>query len=139
MASTSTRRPCPAAARTTGRELHPMTLLALMREERPDVVLLDLIMPGLDGFQVLREKALDPTLRDIPAIIVSSRDPAGEPIVSDMLAATRSGGLSVSDLLAGIQALAAVLSPEGERGIRRAERTDGAKGTGGTEETRCGA
>ncbi|MGQ9683391.1 MAG: ATP-binding protein [Anaerolineae bacterium] len=86
--------------------------LALMREERPDVVLLDLIMPGLDGFQVLREKALDPTLRDIPAIIVSSRDPAGEPIVSDMLAATRTGGLSVSDLLAGIQALAAVLSPE---------------------------
>jgi CheY-like chemotaxis protein/anti-sigma regulatory factor (Ser/Thr protein kinase) len=85
--------------------------LSLLRERRPDVVLLDLIMPGMDGFQVLQEKSQDPAIRDIPVVVVSSRDPSGEPIVSDVLTVTRSGGLSVRDLLACIQALSEALSP----------------------------
>ena len=48
-------------------------------------MLLDLIMPGMDGFQVLQQKSRDPSIRDIPVIIVSSRDPSNEPIVSDSL------------------------------------------------------
>jgi len=74
-------------------------------------VLLDLIMPGMDGFQVLQEKSQDPAIRDIPVVVVSSRDPSGEPIVSDVLTVTRSGGLSVRDLLACIQAVSEALSP----------------------------
>ena len=84
--------------------------LALMRERRPDVVLLDLIMPGVDGFQVLRCKAGDPDLQPIPVIALSSRDPAGEPIVSDRLTVTRSGGLSARDLLVCIRAISEILS-----------------------------
>jgi signal transduction histidine kinase/CheY-like chemotaxis protein len=87
--------------------------LALMRQRRPDVVLLDLIMPGLDGFQVLRQKTQDPAVRDIPVVVISSRDPAGEPIVSDQLTVTRSGGLSARDLLACIRALSEILSASG--------------------------
>ena len=85
--------------------------LSLLRERRPDVVLLDLIMPGMHGFQVLQEKSQDPAIRDIPVVVVSSRDPSGEPIVSDVLTVTRSGGLSVRDLLACIQAVSEALSP----------------------------
>jgi signal transduction histidine kinase/CheY-like chemotaxis protein len=85
--------------------------LSLLRERRPDVVLLDLIMPGMDGFQVLQEKSQDSAIRDIPVVVVSSRDPSGEPIVSDVLTVTRSGGLSVRDLLACIQAVSEALSP----------------------------
>ena len=84
--------------------------LGLLRERRPDVMLLDLIMPGVNGFQVLHEKSQDPAIRDIPVIVVSSRDPTGEPIISNTLTVTRSSGLSMRDLVACIQALSAVLS-----------------------------
>lgn len=85
--------------------------LDLLREHRPDVVLLDLIMPGIDGFQVLREKRKDPSIRDIPVIVISSRDPSGEPIVSDGMRIVRGKGLSVRDLLACIKAVSEVMSP----------------------------
>jgi CheY-like chemotaxis protein len=85
--------------------------LDLLRKRQPDVMLLDLIMPGIDGLQVLEEKSQDPSIREIPVIVVSSRDPAGEAIVSDRLTVTRSGGLSVRRLLAGIQAVSQVMSP----------------------------
>ncbi len=85
--------------------------LNLLREEKPDVMLLDLIMPGMDGFQVLREKAQDPDVREIPVIVLSSRDPGGEPILGDTLSVTRSGGLSARELLVCIGAVSEILSP----------------------------
>lgn len=50
--------------------------LDLMRGEHPDVVVLDLMMPILSGWDVLRERAHDASIRKIPVIIVSAnRDP----------------------------------------------------------------
>ena len=50
--------------------------LDLMRSERPDVVVLDLMMPILSGWDVLRERQDDPGLRGIPVILISAnRDP----------------------------------------------------------------
>lgn len=50
--------------------------LDLMRAEHPDVVVLDLMMPVLSGWDVLRERADDAALRSIPVIVVSAnRDP----------------------------------------------------------------
>jgi len=95
--------------------------LSLLRERRPDVMLLDLLMPGMDGFQVLAEKNQDPALRDIPVVVISARDPMGEPIVSNALMATRHGGLSVREVVACIQAISEILSPPsgpGDRGPR---------------------
>lgn len=47
-----------------------------MRSAHPDVVLLDLMMPVVSGWDVLRERADDPALRAIPVIVVSAnRDP----------------------------------------------------------------
>jgi len=48
------------------------TGLAKMRGERPDIVLLDVRMPGMDGFQVCREAKADPKLKDIPLIFVTT-------------------------------------------------------------------
>ena len=45
-----------------------------LKEQSCDVVLLDLIMPGKDGFQVLREMKADVDLRDIPVIVISAVD-----------------------------------------------------------------
>ena len=50
--------------------------LDLMRGEHPDVVVLDLMMPILSGWDVLRERAHDASIRKIPIILVSAnRDP----------------------------------------------------------------
>lgn len=50
--------------------------LDVMRGSHPDVVVLDLMMPILSGWDVLRERADDPELRNIPVIIISAnRDP----------------------------------------------------------------
>jgi CheY-like chemotaxis protein/anti-sigma regulatory factor (Ser/Thr protein kinase) len=85
--------------------------LDLLRERRPDVMLLDLFMPGMDGFQVLRAKGADLSTRDIPVVIISARDPGGAPVVSSSLTVTRSGGLSADDLLSCIEAVSEVLAP----------------------------
>ena len=85
--------------------------LEVMRQRQPDVVLLDLVMPGTSGFDVLREKAKDPAIRAIPAIAVSALDPQGEAIVTSALTVTRGGGLSVRDLLTCIEALSQILVP----------------------------
>jgi len=44
------------------------------RLERPDVVCLDLVMPGIDGFEVLRRLKEDPATKSIPVVIVTSKD-----------------------------------------------------------------
>ena len=50
--------------------------LDLMRTEHPDVVVLDLMMPILSGWDVLKERVNDPQLMRIPVIIVSAnKDP----------------------------------------------------------------
>lgn len=45
--------------------------LDLVEQERPDVVLLDIAMPGMDGFQVLRELR---AFSDVPVIMLTARD-----------------------------------------------------------------
>ncbi len=45
--------------------------LRLAREHRPDLITLDLLMPGFDGWEVLRRLRRDEVLRDLPVIIVS--------------------------------------------------------------------
>lgn len=43
-----------------------------MQQFKPNIVLLDLIMPNKDGFEVLAFRATDPTLKLIPVIVFSS-------------------------------------------------------------------
>lgn len=48
--------------------------LDMLKVQPFDVVLLDIIMPGLDGYQVLERVKGDPKLRDIPIIVISALD-----------------------------------------------------------------
>jgi class 3 adenylate cyclase len=47
--------------------------LAKAREIRPDLVLLDIMMPKLDGIETVREMKRDPALRSIPVILVTAK------------------------------------------------------------------
>jgi CheY-like chemotaxis protein len=46
--------------------------LERLRERRPDLVLLDFMMPVMDGSVMLGTMRADPALRDIPAVVMSS-------------------------------------------------------------------
>jgi DNA-binding response OmpR family regulator len=45
---------------------------AMVKEEKPDLVLLDLILPGIDGFEVLERTKNNPEVSAIPVIILSN-------------------------------------------------------------------
>ena len=47
--------------------------LKLVRSVRPDVVLLDLMLPGLDGLEVCRRLQSEPATRSIPIVMVTAR------------------------------------------------------------------
>ena len=87
--------------------------LQLLQERKPDVMILDLFMPGMDGFQVLQTKRQDPDIRDIPVVVVSAQDPVGQPIVSRGLNIMRGEGLSISDLVDCIHGVSQILSLSG--------------------------
>ena len=48
--------------------------LAVARQKLPDLIVSDLMMPGLDGYGLVEELKLDPRTRDIPVVIVSAKD-----------------------------------------------------------------
>ena len=45
-----------------------------IRADRPELILMDVVMPGANGFQVTRSIARDPELSSVPVIICSSKN-----------------------------------------------------------------
>jgi DNA-binding response OmpR family regulator len=59
--------------------------LAQVRAERPDMILLDFVMPRMNGYQFCRELNADAKLRDIPVVLMSAKgDQVGERFVKVM-------------------------------------------------------
>lgn len=93
--------------------------LAAVRRRRPDVVILDLMLPGLDGLDVCRFLRGDPTTRDVPIIMVTARS-----VESDRIAGLEIGAddyvskpFSPKELVARVGALLrrAGLGPAGSQ------------------------
>jgi CheY-like chemotaxis protein len=59
--------------------------LEAVRAQRPDMILLDFVMPRMNGYQFCRELVADPALRDIPVVLMSAKgDQVGERFVKVM-------------------------------------------------------
>ena len=81
--------------------------LARIRTDQPELILMDVVMPGANGFQVTRSIARDPALQHVPVIICSSKNQE-----TDRIWGLRQGAkdylvkpVSAADLLAKIEAL----------------------------------
>jgi threonine synthase len=48
--------------------------LAQARQKLPDLIVTDLMMPGIDGFGLVEELKLDPRTKNIPVVVVSAKD-----------------------------------------------------------------
>ena len=102
--------------------------LHALRVETPDLLLLDLMMPEVDGFRVLEEMRQDAQLARVPVLLLTATS-----LVEDALAErrgqiviSRSDGLSPADVLRCLRAIIEVLEPRYDEGPVPQESLSGA-------------
>ena len=71
---------------TVGTENQALQALAAAREFQPDLILLDVMMPEMDGAEIAGEIQSDPALHDVPIVfltaMVTNKETGGESLVS---------------------------------------------------------
>ncbi len=85
--------------------------LEAIQREQPDLVLLDLMMPDMDGFQVLAALHQDPATRNIPIIIVTAAELSPEQharLLRQVVAVRQKGSLQAEELCDDVQRLLAL-------------------------------
>jgi len=83
--------------------------IEIIRKEHPDLVLLDLMMPEMDGFEFLDELRRRPEWREIPVVVITSKDLTEEDrrrLNGGVARIIQKGTLSFDELLATIRVLA---------------------------------
>ncbi len=85
--------------------------LTAMRTPKPDVVILDVVMPDIDGFTVLQRVKDDPALADIPVILVSARGTLEDetPDAQGVISIYKSAGFKPIELVNCVDAVVAEL------------------------------
>ncbi|MDC8784124.1 response regulator [Roseateles koreensis] len=68
---------------------HGEKALAIVQATLPDLILLDVLMPGMDGYEVYRRLKADPRTAAVPVIFLTAR------VESEALAHARAAGISV--------------------------------------------
>ena len=57
------------------------------KAEAPDLIMMDVDMPGLDGFSAARQLMQDPTTKGVPVVFVTSKDQKADRVFAQMLGA----------------------------------------------------
>jgi signal transduction histidine kinase/CheY-like chemotaxis protein len=79
--------------------------LALLAHRRPDAILLDVLLPDMDGPSLLERIRAREALHEVPVLFVTAQDASGSPLVANFLDITHRGGLSADELLRCIRAI----------------------------------
>ena len=87
--------------------------LDLLAEQRPDGLLLDLVMPDLDGRSVLERVRQDPRLADLPVVVITARAGADDGLSAEMLEISQLGGLHLGEVCRWLRAGLAPRPPGG--------------------------
>lgn len=94
--------------------------MAQLRARRPDVVLLDILMPNMDGRRVLEEMRSSEELKDVPVVVITAREGETEAVTAESLAFTRGEGIPLVELLghlnSTLDALARPAAPDSPGG-----------------------
>jgi len=61
--------------------------VALALAERPDIIFLDIVLPGMNGFAALRALRRDPATREIPVVMISGNEQATEQFYAQRIGA----------------------------------------------------
>ncbi len=72
-----------------------ISALEVARRKNPDLVLLDLALPEMDGWQVLKAMKEDPNLSNVPVILISAHDFNETPVRSKAVILMDGGGISL--------------------------------------------
>jgi signal transduction histidine kinase/CheY-like chemotaxis protein len=83
--------------------------LQVMKRQVMDAILLDLVMPKMDGYQFLEAKKEMPEYKDIPVILISAHIIQEGPVVSDGLGVVIHGGLTIQQFIRCLSDLSATL------------------------------
>ncbi|MDQ6660043.1 MAG: response regulator transcription factor [Chloroflexota bacterium] len=101
----------------------PQALSAAQRID-PDIVILDLMLPGMDGLEVCRRLRTNPTTQDLPILMLTAKDEVRDRVIGLEMGADDylTKPFSFHELLARIRAI-----------LRRQRRIGGADGADGNE------
>lgn len=87
--------------------------LAAMRQRHPELVLLDLEMPGKDGLGVLAQKNAEPELKDIPVIVITGHEEKSlENDLQGKIELARPAGFRPNEAIRAVDALIKSLAPQ---------------------------
>ena len=86
--------------------------LRILQRVVPDLIFLDLVMPGMDGYQLMDVLQASPKLRDIPIIVVSGQDISEEsPIIEGWTRTRLPRGMRADQLIRSVNELIRTLQP----------------------------
>jgi CheY-like chemotaxis protein len=96
----------------------------MVQSDKPDLILLDLMMPEIDGFAVLEAVKSNPATHDIPVIVVTAKEITAEDrerLNGNMTALYNKGMFTAEQLLADISAALQTMNGEMVREGKKVE------------------
>jgi signal transduction histidine kinase/CheY-like chemotaxis protein len=87
--------------------------LQMMRLQQPDLVLLDLNLPSMDGFQLLERLKKEPELANVPVVLLTATNYVEDALArsSGQILIQRTDGFNLDEVLGYLRAMISVLEP----------------------------
>ncbi len=99
--------------------------LAMMQDDPPDLLMLDLLMPGMDGFAVIDVMQGNAELAEIPIVLISAKGASESitPAIHGDIRLARKAGYSPLELVSCVQALIDSIQPRADLKLAKARRS----------------